>query len=166
MICNYVLGLASFKHWIIGNQFNERLRPISQSSLVFHPHNIKYSRISIIRCGRDRHCLELPKISLHGLRQWKNIFSCVYLALLVSYSAYLKPRNDTQHTENAKWRWSKSPKTNVHTSTKKRTATELCASYRNDFDYSTWAKTNRNLEESDPNCRDSDVFSCVSSRES
>jgi hypothetical protein len=32
--------------------------------------------------------------------------------------------------------------------TEKRTATELCADYRNDLNYSAWARTKRNLDQS------------------
>jgi len=63
VICNDVLGVPTIKPGMIGNRFNERLRPISQRSFVLHPHNIKYGRISIILFGRHRNCLELPKSS-------------------------------------------------------------------------------------------------------
>ena len=53
VICNYVLGVASIKPGMKGNRFNERLIPISQISVVLHPHDIKYGRISIILGGRD-----------------------------------------------------------------------------------------------------------------
>jgi len=117
-----------------------------RSGLVLHPtilNTAEYRQFELEGTDIASNC---RKFRTTWTTTMEKIFSLAFTLHCQWVTAHISNKAMIHNTENAKWRWGKASKTSVHT--KERTATESCARYRNDLDYSAWARTKQNLEQS------------------